>query len=194
MELGRALLLASALLCAGCASNAVVHEIRPPPDPKTLMPALENRIYDLIADERRKLDPNAKVLALDSELVGVARAKSSDMARLNYLAHTSPEGKTSASIIMDYDAGFQGLLGENIAEQHYLKAYAIDVDVFAHRFVDLWLASKSHRENIAYPAFDRTGIGAAVNSDGIYVTELFATDLGLSSPTPQGSREDPNAP
>jgi len=155
---------------------------QPPPDPKTVMPALENRIYELVQAERQKLDPKAKALALDSELVGVAREKSADMAAHNYAAHRGPSGGTTANIIMDKDAAFQGLLGENIAAQPFLKDYGVDVEIFAHRVVDIWLGSQTHRENLAYPVFDRTGVGAAVSGDTVYVTELFATDLGLPPP------------
>jgi hypothetical protein len=36
--------------------------------------------------------------------------------------------------------------------------------------------------NLIYPAFDKTGIGIAVNGNTIYAAELFATDLGLPEP------------
>lgn len=173
------------LALAGCASmNAPFRTAPPPPppDPHTQMAQLETRIFQLIQEERHKIDPNAKPLAFDGELQGVARERSRDMAAKNYMAHTAPDGETSASIIMDEDAKFQGLLGENIAAQHYLKAYGVDVDVFAHRFVDTWLKSKSHRDNLAYAPYNRTGVGAAVNGDTVYVTELFATDMGLPPP------------
>ena len=58
------------------------------------------------------------------------------MATKNYFAHASPDGQTSATIIMDKDTDFQGLLGENLAAQHYLTSQGVDVDVFAHRFVE----------------------------------------------------------
>ncbi len=87
----------------------------------------------------------------------MARQRARDMAEKNYMAHAAPTGETSASIIMDEDAKFQGLLGENIAAQHYLKAYGLDVDVFAHRFVDTWLKSQSHHDNLAYALYNRTG-------------------------------------
>jgi uncharacterized protein YkwD len=166
------------LVCASCAHRqAVPVAPAPPPDPKTLMPALESRIYELVEQERHKLDPQAAQLALDSELVGVAREKSADMAMRSYMAHAAPDGRTSANIIMDEDAGFAGLLGENIAAQPYYSKYGVDVEVFARRVVDIWMASKNHRENLADPAYLRTGIGAAVNGNTVYVTELFAADL-----------------
>ncbi|MGH8324717.1 MAG: hypothetical protein ACRETD_13115, partial [Steroidobacteraceae bacterium] len=39
--------------------------------------------------------------------------------------------------------------------------------------------SAPHRENLSFADYNRTGVGAAANGDTVYVTELFATDLGL---------------
>lgn len=155
----------------------------PPPDPQTQMPALASRIARLVQEERLKLDPDAKALILDPELARIAQARARDMAKKNYLAHTAPNGDTSASLLMAEDPTWQGLLGENLAAQHYLKISGVDVEVFARRFLDEWVKSDLHRENLAYPAYDRTGVGAAVNGDTVYVTQLFASDLGLKSKT-----------
>jgi uncharacterized protein YkwD len=181
----RAFVVATALFCAACAqigldSLAAPPQPPPPIDPKTQMTALETRIFEIVQDERHKLNSDARSLALDSELVGVARERSADMAQNNYIAHASPEGVTSASLIMDEDQDFQGLLGENLAAQPFLRARGVDVETFAHRFVDTWLASPAHKDNLSYIAYDRTGVGAAVNDDTVYVTLLLATDLGLA--------------
>lgn len=141
------------------------------------MPALERRLYELLDTERHKLNPSAAALALDSELVGVAREKSADMAAHVYVAHRGPNGETTADIIMRRDSQFQGVLGENIAEQPFVPARGIDMDVIAHRIVETWLASNRHRDNLTDPAYNRTGIGAAATRDMIYVTELFAADF-----------------
>jgi uncharacterized protein YkwD len=167
------------ILMTGCDTVTAVVSPPPPPDPKTLMPALEQRIAILIADQRLKLAPNARPLAIDPELADVARKRAADMAQKNYFAHTAPNGDTSATILMAEDARFQGLLGENMAAQHYTPAIGIDVEAFARRFVDTWLASAPHKENLSFADYDRTGVGAAVNGDTVYVTQLFATDLGL---------------
>jgi len=178
-------LLAFVLLLSACAQQVTPSIIAAsPPDPKTVMPALESRIYELVDAERRKLDPVKEPLALDSELIAVAREKSADMALRNYAAHASPDGETSATIIMAKDAGFHGLLGENIAVQPYLPKYGVDVDVFARRIVETWLGSKAHRENLADPAYARTGVGAAVNGNSVYVTELFSGRPDGASPAP----------
>jgi uncharacterized protein YkwD len=167
-------------MLAGCASTPPVPKpLPPPPDPVTLMPALENRIALLVEEEREKIDPHAHPLAIDPELASIARARSRDMAAKNYMAHKAPNGDTSATLLMDQDPKFQGLLGENMAALHYVKQSGVDVNRFARGFVDQWLKDAQHRENLAMAGYTMTGIGAAVNGDTVYVTALFATDLGL---------------
>jgi uncharacterized protein YkwD len=167
------------LALAGCA--ALPDKQAGPPDPKTQMTALESRIAVLIGEQRLKLDPNAKPLALDPELAQIARARARDMAAKNYLAHAAPNGDTSATLLMAQDAKWQGLLGENLAAQHYLKQSGVDVEQFAQRFLDEWMKSQPHRDNLAFADYDRTGVGAAVNGDTVYVTQLFASDLGIKA-------------
>jgi len=101
------------------------------------------------------------------------------MAAKNYLAHAAPNGDTSASLLMAEDDKFQGLLGENLAAQHYRKESGVDVAQFAQRFLETWLDSPPHRDNFSFAKYDRTGVGAAVNGDTVYVAQLFATDMGL---------------
>jgi uncharacterized protein YkwD len=151
----------------------------PPPDPRTQMTALEARIAALVEEQRLKIDPAAHPLAMDPELTAIARQRAQDMANKDYLAHAAPNGDTSASLLMAQDASFQGLLGENLAAQHYTKQTGVAVEAFAHRFLDTWLNSAPHRDNLAFPDYNRTGVGAAVNGDTVYVAQLFATDLGL---------------
>ena len=143
---------------AGCA-EASRRPLRRPIR-KTQMIALAGRIETLVQEERLKLDPAAKTLVLDPELTKIALARARDMAEKNYLAHAAPNGDTSASLLMADDATWQGLLGENLAAQHYLKVSGVDVDVFARRFLDEWIKSDPHRENLSYPAYDQTGVGA----------------------------------
>jgi uncharacterized protein YkwD len=175
--------------CAGCSTVEQFVSPAPPPDPKTLMPALEQRIAVLVADERQRIDPKARPLMIDPELSEIARKRVEDMATKNYMAHAAPDGETAATLLMAEDARFQGLLGENIAAQHYVPATGIDVETFARRFVDTWLASEPHKKNLAFAQYDHTGIGAAVNGDTIYVMQLFSTDLGLG---PHGDSSVPS--
>jgi uncharacterized protein YkwD len=178
---------ALALLCSGCVA---VQPAPPPPDPKAQLPALETRITQLIDQERGTLDPGEQPLSVDDELVKVARQRSTDMAVKNYFANKSPDGQTSASMIMKEDAKWQGLLGENIAAQHYNPAAALDVNALAQSFVDTWMKSPAHKENLSFKSYSRTGVGAAANGDTIYVTELFASDMGLKPPPDDDAKPD----
>jgi uncharacterized protein YkwD len=166
------------LLLAGCAGTQQMSLA--PPDPQSRMAGLAARIAELVEEQRLKLDPQAKALAVDPELTKIAQARARDMAAKNYLAHVAPDGETSATMLMADDARWQGLLGENLAAQHYVKQSGVDIETFAARFLDEWMKSDPHRDNLAYPAYDRTGVGAAVNGDTVYVAQLFASDMGLS--------------
>ncbi len=184
-----ALAAACVLTLTGCESmDSVVHPtqavklLTPPTDPKTQMAALETRITILIEEQREKLDPKAHTLAIDPELSRIARARAQDMATKNYLAHAAPNGDTSASLLMADDAKWQGLLGENLAAQHYRVESGVDIDLFAKRFLDEWMKSQPHRDNLSFANYDRTGVGAAVNGDTVYVAQLFASDMGLPPP------------
>src|SRR5579859_4030297 len=134
-----AALLMAVLALAGCAFDSSHPAVPQAPDPKTQMGALENRIAALVEAQRQKLDPQARPLAIDPELSRIARARASDMAAKNYLAHAAPNGDTSASLLMQQDARWQGLLGENLAAQHYTKEGGVTVEEFAQRFLDEWL-------------------------------------------------------
>ena len=145
------------------------------------MPALESRVYALIVNQRRIVDPKAQFLSLAPELVAIARKRSAEMALKN--SFTADDAHASAAMLMAQDAKFQGLIGENVAAQHFTPGTGIDVEAVAKRFVDGWLASAPHKENLSFAEYDRTGVGAAANGDTIYMTQLFSTDLGLAAPS-----------
>jgi uncharacterized protein YkwD len=182
----RAALLTLALLALAACSTAAPPAQSLPPDPRTQMGALETRIAILVEEQRQKLDPKARPLAIDPELSKIARARAADMAAKNYLAHAAPNGDTSASLLMQQDARWQGLLGENLAAQHYTKLGGVAVNDFAQRFLDEWLKSPPHRDNMIYANYDHAGVGAAVNGDTVYVALLFSTDMGLPPHAPEG--------
>ncbi len=185
---------ALALVASGCATVAPIVHWQAPPDPRAQLPALETRITKLIDEQRGKLDPGVKTLTVDGELVKVARERSADMAAKNYVANKSPDGVTSASLLMSEDANFQGLLGENIAAERFTPGTPIDINAMAQQFVDTWMASPAHKENLAFKYYDRTGVGAAVGNGTVYVTELFSNDLGLKAPPAEDETGDDSAP
>ena len=66
-----------------------------------LSDALEEGARDALTEEQRlKIDPQARPLALDPELTRIARERASDMAAKSYLAHAAPNGDTSATLLM----------------------------------------------------------------------------------------------
>lgn len=187
-------LVAGLLALAACAQfDTAFNTTKAPalPDPRTQMPALEQRIALLVVEQRQKLEPTARPLALDPELARIARARATDMAKKKYLAHAAPNGETSASLLMKQDARWQGLLGENLAAQHYTKEGGVAVDDYAQRFLTEWLKSPPHRENMTFSRYDRAGVGAAVNNDTVYVALLFSTDMGLPRLTDQQLDQQP---
>lgn len=175
------LVLVCALFLAACETIQPAPHA-PPPDPQTQMQPLERRIEQLVDSERQKSSPDAKVLVLDSELVGVARQRSEDMAKANTMAQRNTDGQSAADIIMGEDAAFQGMLGENVAAYHFNKEEGVDVEKIATELVHNWMQSPEHRDNLTFRHYDRTGVGAAVNADTVFVTQLFATNLGLTPP------------
>jgi uncharacterized protein YkwD len=173
-----AFLALMALALTGCQSAPPMASLAPPPDPRTQMAALETRIAELTMQQRVALNPAARPLVLDSELAHIARERALDMAAKNYFAHAAPNGDTADSLLMAEDANFQGLLSENLAAQHYVRQSGVNVEEFARLFLDEWMKSQPNRENLASADYDRTGVGAAVNGDTVYVAQLFASKLG----------------
>ncbi|HTT98782.1 MAG TPA: CAP domain-containing protein, partial [Rhizomicrobium sp.] len=159
------MMIVAGLSLSACTTTPkqIAAPLPPPPDPHTLMPALETRIAVLIEEEREKINTKARPLVIDPELSGIARKRAVDMAAKNYFAHVAPDGQTSASILMDTDPRFQGLLGENMGAEHYRKELGVDVNKFARAIVDQWLNSPQHRDNLAMTDYNLTGVGAAVN-------------------------------
>ena len=51
------------------------------------------------------------------------------------------------------------------------------MEEFAQRFLDEWIKSQPHRDNLAFADYNRTGVGAAVNGDTVYVAQLFSFTL-----------------
>ena len=173
-----------ALACVGCASP-------PPPDPKTELPALEARVFELINERRATIEPKAPLLSLDSELVGLARQRSLDMAAKNGFGDASGDPHISATRLMAEDTAFQGWLGENVAAERYSKKAGLNVAQCAAAIVDIWIKSPHHRDNLSFADYLRTGIGAAVSDDTVFVTQLFATPLATSGGAPSPKSAPP---
>jgi uncharacterized protein YkwD len=158
-----------AVLLAGCAGLRA-------PSYEQEVAALKVRLLALVEAERVR--EGAKSLRLDSQLVAAAQAHSDEMARKRSFDAMNPDGNLAVNILLS-DPRFGGFVAENSAAQYFSPATGIDPDAMAKGFLDIWLASPSHRLNVIYKDFDRAGIGIAVNGNAIYAAAVFATDYGL---------------
>ena len=147
------------------------------------MAALETRIAVLVEEQRHRLDPKAKPLAIDPELARIARARASRhggqelsrpcRAQWRHPRLAADEGRTPNG-----RACWAKIWRPSITPG---KA-AWTVDEFAQRFLDEWLKSPPHRDNMAFADYDHAGVGAAVNGDTVYVALLFSTDWACRRP------------
>lgn len=152
-----------------------------PPSLEVQVGTLKERLFVLVEAERHRLNERAKPLILDPELMRAAQSHSEDMARKRSFDVGNPNGNLAVNTLLS-DPKFRGFVGENSAAQYFTPTTGFDPDTYARGFLEIWLKSPDHRTNLMYEAFDKTGIGIAVNGDAIYAAELFATDFGLPEP------------
>ena len=90
------------------------------------------------------------------------------MATRNFFSHTNPSGCTFTCRFENANYNAQ-VWGENIA---FIET--LDTDTLAERFVENWMNSRSHRENILADDFTHEGIGMAVDGVRYYASAEFA--------------------
>lgn len=127
--------------------------------------ALEREAFALINAERRKA--NLAPLALDSEMLYLARAHSQSMANSGNFSHRGASGE-----MVDARARNLGItdwrgIGENIAANQNAKNPVATA-------LECWLNSEGHRRNLLSRDWSRSGIGVAVSPEGkYYFTQVF---------------------
>jgi hypothetical protein len=102
------------------------------------------------------------------------------------------EGNPALKALMA-DPKFQGFVGENVGQQYYDPKRPIDINKFAQAFLDLWLQDEDQKRNLMFYAFNRIGIGMASDGKAIFVSVIFATDLGLPPPPDEPDDKDATA-
>jgi uncharacterized protein YkwD len=178
MAMKRFVCLTFAFVLAACAGAPLPAA---PPPLEDQVSALKERLFVLVEAERQRLNGEAKPLILDPELMLAAQTHSEDMAKKGSFDTANPAGNPAVNVLLA-DPKFRGFVGENSAAQYFTPGTRIDADLYAHGFLEIWLKSPDHKMNLAYPRFDKTGIGIAIGGNTIYAAELFATDLGLPEP------------
>lgn len=144
--------------------------------PDVLGYATDIRVERLLEDtngERAKLGLSS--LTLNATLSQAAEAKAHDMFTNGYWAHTSPQGKTPWDFILA--SGYRyALAGENLAKNFQTS----------DGVVSAWMASPSHRANIAKSGY--TDIGFAIvngvlnGEETTLVVQMFGSQSQAAAP------------
>lgn len=133
------------------------------------MITLASEIHRLTNLERSKA--GVAILAYDEALAVIATGHSEDMAEDDYFSHTTPEGCTLTCRIEA--AGYQALAwGENLAWRS--SDTLPEAKNLAAIFVDMWMDSPGHKQNLISGNFTREGIGLAKIGTKVYATANFA--------------------
>ena len=136
---------------------------------------IEHHIH-LYTNEQRTyggLHPLERIRAID----GIARGHSEDMVERRFFSHYNLEGldQTARGEMAGYrclKATHHGM-AENIFQHNEMGRYDTSEDA-ARDTVSWWMDSPGHRANIMDPAYDRIGVGVAMDDRGtVYATQNF---------------------
>ena len=149
-------------------TTEIIKVVPPPPTPSqptdlvTLLHSLSNTSRE---------QNNLANLTFDTKLSALAKKRSEEMLDQHYFSHTSPNGCdlqcrfTSAS----YESF---AWGENLAESTSYQM--LSSRELAEMFMESWLKSSEHRNNLLSKQFTHQGIAAASKGGRIVVTVIFA--------------------
>ena len=114
-------------------------------------------------------------LDYDPRLQAAAINHSEEMYRLNYFSHTSPVSENSEMTqrIRSEGIAYFKSAGENLA----MGPLSDDI---AERFIQMWMDSPGHRDNLLTEAYRFTGVGVYGEGDRIYATQLFSERVDRS--------------
>jgi uncharacterized protein YkwD len=149
-------------LIAAAKQNVTASDISSSPSAPT-----QQQILALINGNRRQHGCGS--VSLDRRLIEAANGHAADMARHDYFAHESRNGKGAGDRVTA--AGYDW--------KHYGENIARGVDS-PYAVVDGWMHSPEHRHNILDCSLDQMGVGLAIAGDKdrtIYWVQDFATPM-----------------
>jgi uncharacterized protein YkwD len=118
---------------------------------------------------RRK--ENLPMFSYDQTLEENAVGYSAVMQADGFLSHTNKSG-CDMTCRFKADGYTAEAWGENLA--HWQSSYTPTIDEVADYFVEKWVLSEGHRDNLLSPTFTQEGIGVSRKDNQIYVTVHFA--------------------
>ena len=126
--------------------------------------SMEAEIVKLI--NKVRADHGLSQLAIDQSLTNVARARTNDMLSQNYFSHYAPNGSTFFNLLRNSGIGYSNA-GENLGNAtpaNYGSPGA---------FINAWLNSPSHRDNMLRSSYRLVGIGISDSGGRRVVTTIF---------------------
>lgn len=148
--------------------------------------AVEALIHERINDIRA--EHNLSELSYNVDLAVVAHEHSVHMAEADFFAHEDPDGNGPADRVEADDNVSCDGVGENLAQAYWQQQFTnydgetIRLDTeeeLAQWFVDAWMDSEGHRENILQDEWDEQGLGVHLDDDGrVFATQKFCHDAG----------------
>ncbi|MGH9177758.1 MAG: CAP domain-containing protein, partial [Acidimicrobiales bacterium] len=135
-------------------------------------PDLEAAMTARVAAERQAVGRPA--LAVEADLVDVARGHSAAMASQSRLYHNPSLGQqVQGWLLVGENVG----LGQTVDQVHAAL-----------------MASTSHREELLDPRFTGIGVGVVVSGGSLWVSEVFRQRSGDPAPAPAAAPAPPPAP
>lgn len=140
------------------------------------------RVERIIAAEINEIraEHNLSELTVRADVVNVSRDHSQDMYEREYFAHETPDGQSPQDRIDA--AGVDCAVGENLGQMWYEPALPdgyvaqglTSEEEVAEAFVEGWMDSPGHRENILTEEYGTHGVGVYVGEDGaVFATHKF---------------------
>ena len=132
-------------------------------------------------------------LSYDHDLEAIAKSHSVDMGQHNFFKHKNLDGLSASdrasaagyTCYKEYGSYYTYGVGENIIWRTLYSSYRTRNDVIvskdyysvkalAWEFIQWWMDSPGHRENILTASYDKEGIGVFVTWDEkVYATQNF---------------------
>jgi uncharacterized protein YkwD len=150
---------------------------------------LEKEIHNLVNIERTS--HGLSQLQWDDKLSDIARKHSQDMIRRNFFSHDNPDGQDPTaransagySCFKSYGGYYTVGVAENIFQNNLYDSitYVEGIPFYdwnsqteiAESTVSGWMGSSGHRQNILTTTYDKEGIGVAISSEEVYITQMF---------------------
>jgi uncharacterized protein YkwD len=126
---------------------------------------MEAAMFD--AHNQERANAGVAPLAIDAQLVQLARQRAQTMADTNCFSHTEC-GPSAFDLLGGIGYVYQ-IAGENIARNNYPDSQTVDVAMNG------FMNSPGHRANILETRYTKVGIGVAFGANGMkYFAVIFA--------------------